>query len=799
MVKFSRLAALLVGVCAAAVATHAAAAAPTAPAAPSSNTAADAPIDQIGEVVVTAQRRSEHLQDVPLAVSVISAQQLDTHAYTGLTDLQLLVPSLQYNAYVGGAFQVRGVGTQTVNLSTEQDVAVVIDDVVQGLPELTFAEPSYQALTDIDRVEVLKGPQGTLFGKNSSVGVVQIVTKKPQLNAYEADASVSAATQGEYNFTTDANLPLGQTAALRLSGFEYHHDGFIKNVYDDKEIGGFDQYGGRGKLLWEPTNALTIYLIGEYIRTEDTGNGAWTLRSCGSGFGAFSACATDAPYGIVPGPNNRQVALDAETPADTTTTSGSLHIDYQIGRDTLSSITAYVGMDSYENVDVDNSPRPILDHDTTWVQGREFTQELRLTSPSDQLVEYTVGAYYYNVASHLQNLLAGTFGFEPDDSVNLLSNGFAGLVSGGLTALNSHTQSYALYGQATIHATSKLSLIGGLRYSYDDVSADVHTDPYPNVCEFDYAFGAPCHTVTLPSPVVTQSTTASNVSGKATLKYAFTDRINAYASFSSGYKGPAISYGALLPFRPVQPETSTAYEIGVKSELLDRSLIINADAFYERYKNFQADTYVLNAADPAASNFELANAGGLESKGIEGDVTWRATHELTLSGNVAYVPTKFTDFVIQCQSDYANPANGPCDPTGTTFNARGYPLPQAPEVAYTLQGDYHHELGGGLALDADLNWSWRSSTYTMVADRSTIQPAYGVLGGQVGVGAADGRWRVSLFARNLLNQHFVAAIFQTYLDSGLAAGKSTVIGYSNVPTIESEQTIGVKLSVKLGS
>ncbi len=494
----------------------------------------------------------------------------------------------------------------------------MIDDVVQGIPETNFAAPSYELLTDIDRIEVLKGPQGTLFGKNSSVGVLQIVTKKPQLGVYEADGSVSVADGGEYKAQAGVNLPIDDTMAVRLSGWEYHHSGYIDNVTKNEEISGYDQYGVRGKFLWEPSDDLSIYLIGERSHTGDTGNGALTLRSCGSGFATYSPCATDAPLGVVAGPTNNKVADEGDTDANTDTTSGSLHVDYQFGGDTLTSVTSYIEKEESEGVDVDSTPRPILSVDQTQVGNHQFTQEVRVASPSDQFIEYTIGGFYYDVGSLEKNVLAGTFDFEPDNSVNLLSNGFASPVTGGQTIIQSDTRSLAAFGQATVHVTDQLSLIGGLRYTHDDVKAGVHIGPFPNICEFNYAFGAPCHTTTLPSPVVATTAHASNLSGKGTIKYDFTDDVNAYFTYATGYKGPAVSYPAGLPQFVIKPETSQDFEIGVKSQFFDRRLVLNADVFDEKYTNFQGQTYVYDAANPGASNFVTSNAGGLEFEGIRG-------------------------------------------------------------------------------------------------------------------------------------------------------------------------------------
>lgn len=803
MTKLLRFGILLAGASTLACAAHAQTAAP-------SSSVRSTQSNPIEDVVVTAERRSERLHDVPIAVSVVSAEELSDRNLHGLTDLQFIAPSVQYNAYVGGGFQMRGIGTQTVNLTSEQDVGIVVDDVVQGVEETNFAAPSYQALADIDHVEVLKGPQGTLFGKNSSVGVLQILTKKPELNVYEADGSVSYGSGNEVWAQANVNIPLTDDMATRISAWDDRRDGYIKNEYTGQDISGYDEYGVRGKFLWQPSNDLTVYLIAEDSHTLDSGNGTLTLRSCGSGFFAFSPCATDAAYGIVASPTNDKVALDGPTGALTATDSGSLHVDYQLWGDTLTSVTAYIHKTETEGVDVDSTPRPILSIDETQTHAEEFTQELRLSSPSDQFIEYTAGAFFYKVNEIEYNVLAGTFDFEPDSSPILLSNGFADpFVSGGQTIIQTRTTSIAGYGQATAHLTDKFSLTGGLRLTYDDLWAGVHIGPYPKVCEFNYAFGAPCHTAILPSPILSAPASHTNLSGRVIAKYDFTDDVNAYVSFATGYKGPAVSYSTVVPPLDVKPETSKDYEIGVKSLFLDHRLTLNADVFYEKYSEFQADSYYYDAANPGASNFILGNAGGLESKGVEADASWVAAEGLTFMGNLAYTPTRFTQYGIQCQTDFTNPATPPgqCNyippgsPKGTPpeFNAAGYALPQAPRVSYTVSGDYARPVFAGYLFEGNVNWSWHSSTYTVVANPNTIQQGYGLLGLNLGIGPEDANWRVSFFARNLLDQKFVSAIFPTYLDNGAATGiKLPTQGYANVPNIESRQTFGIKLDVKFG-
>src|SRR5690606_2217998 len=200
----------------------------TAPEAPPEDAAAT-PLSGVaseGEVIVTAQRREQRLQDVPLSIDVVSVEDFDRSNLTTIADIQYLSPGVNYNFNFGGGFNVRGVGTQSLLITAEQSVALVIDDVIQGLPEVSFAGPSYQSLGDLDRIEVLRGPQGTLFGKNSSAGVIQIVSRRPELGISSVDASVSYGSYSELNTSATVNLPIGDRVALRVSGNLQHRDGF---------------------------------------------------------------------------------------------------------------------------------------------------------------------------------------------------------------------------------------------------------------------------------------------------------------------------------------------------------------------------------------------------------------------------------------------------------------------------------------------------------------------------------------------------------------------------------------------
>lgn len=770
--------------------------------------AADAATDAtptIAELVVTAERRQENLADVPLSVAVESGQAIKAANYSALTDLQYIAPSVTYNTNFGGGFEIRGVGTQSVTASIEQSVSVVVDDVVYGLPEISFAGPSYQALTDIERVEILRGPQGTLFGKNSSAGVLQIVTKKPQLGVVSGDASVSYGSRNELKLTGDLNAPLGSTAAFRISGYGYRRDGFVHNLYTGEDVSGYNNSGVRAKLLWQPTDKSEVYLIGSYIQDRDTGNGIWTLRSCGSGFGKFSPCAEDAKFGVVAGPKNLSGAWDGPLGVHQYANTASANLSYDLGFGTLRSITAYQHIKIKEDVEVDSSDLPILSVNHNEFNEKEFTQEFRLDGKYGP-VDFTTGLFYYHTDVLYPGLQAGTFGFLPPTSPILLTSGVGGPTPCCVSVDHSWTTSTAAYGQATWHVTDALRLTGGLRYTHDRNRLDNFAVDAGGICQITFAFGAPCKPAGgLPSAVLSKTISDSNLSGKVTVQYFFTPEINAYATVATGYKGPSISYPRGLPLVGVNSETSRDYEAGVKGTFLDNRLYASADVFYTKYNNFQGQSLYTDPSNPGNRGYVTTNAGGLKTSGAEAEATLRATDELTLNAAFAYQHTEFTQFAIPCNDAFTNPATTPGKCTVTNpafpgvlqFDAAGYPLPYAPEYIFTLSADWVHPISGDYDLDAHANYHWQSKNYTVVADPNTIVPAYGILGASVGFGPHDGHWRLSVFARNLLDQYFVTGIFKTPLDTGTANSKPlSTIGYSNIPSIESRRTVGVKAEMK---
>lgn len=759
------------------------------------------------DIIVTAQRREQNLQQVPLSISVIPAQVLASSNFTTVADLQFLAPGVNYNANFGGGFNIRGVGTQSLLMTAEQSVALIIDDVIQGLPEVSFAGPSYQSLGDIERVEILKGPQGTLFGKNSSAGVIHIITKNPVLEQNSIDASFSYGTKNEINANANVNFALGQNMAARVSTTYQQRDGFVHNNFTGEDHWAYERFAIRGKLLWEPTDSLRLLLNGDYRHLTDNANGLWTLRNCGSGFGTFRPCAELAKYGVVPGPRNLEVAVEGRNSTEQTSYSLSGRIDYEVGDATFTSITAYRDLLQPIALDTDGTPRAVYSRNENTSGGTQFTQELRVNGRTG-ILDYTLGGFFYDARPFQRGKPRGTLNLLPDSSDTLLTlNAIGPFASQGYGSwVKAKIKSWAVFGQVEAEVVDGLTLIAGGRYTKDDVRQTIDYFDVPGLCRVAFASGASCHALPLPLSSGEARVKADKFTYKLTAKYDITPDVNVYATYATGYKGPMISHPANQPQLLLRPETSKSYEIGMKAQMFDRAVTLNVNLFKVDYNDFQGQQRV---GIPPVTYYTTTNAGGLQSKGIEADAGWRVMDGLTLSGNVAYIPTEFSDYAVQCNDLYTNPATTPgqCTyiapglPPGSPpqFDAGGYPLPYSPKWSWGLTAYYETEVGQNLLLGARANWSYRSSSYGVVADPNSINPGYGLLNGEIGIGQDNDRWRVSIFSRNILNKYFVAGIFRTPLDAGASnSNPLSTLGYSNIPALDSGRTVGVKLNFSFG-
>ncbi|MBB6091214.1 iron complex outermembrane receptor protein [Povalibacter uvarum] len=715
-------------------------------------------------VIVTATRREEGLQDVPVAVTAVSGEALAQSNFREVTDLQYLAPNVTFSSTNpvsnGGGYQIRGVGTQTYDSGVEQTVGLVVDGVVIG----TSRDPGATGFSDIERVEVLRGPQGTLFGKNSSAGVIQIVTKDPKLRDTSGDLSLSYGEREEQIARGNVNVPLGESAALRVSGYYQAQDGAIPYLVRDGNVGDRENSGVRAKLLWWATDQLSFLVSAEH--QDGFARDAHTIESLGTS-ALFNS--QFAAFDVRPGHGVYKSYQDGDWTADTRVDAASLKVDYTIGSHTLTSISAYRQVETLQLSDIDAAPVNIFNNSDGGVDNSQFTQELRLTSPSGERLEYVLGAYYFETDSSGWAAQVGNY-------YGLF--GVPVVLGGGRRDQTGTNESIAAFGHATFGLTDSLKLIAGLRYTHDEVTAKMVVTPLP--------FPAAPIGVLLPYDGKVKD---DNISGRVGLQYEPATDVMLYVTYATGYKGPAID-GTGGIARKIEPETVDSYEAGVKSTLFDGRMTLNAALYWSDFSDFQAQALDLNTSPPS---FALSNAGLMRSRGVELESSMQVTAGLELSLGATYSDAQFEEYEAACYA--GQPASSVVgvgcylDPeTGLRVaNYAGERLPNAPEWTYLIRGNYERSIGASYAIDASLNWAWRSEAQAVTADPKARIEDYGILNASVGFGRDDGAWRIGIYARNALDERFYAPYASGTLNPG---------GYYRIVSPDAFRTVGVNVTAK---
>lgn len=721
-----------------------------------------------GEIVVTAQRREERLQDVPVAVSVVSGNALAALSRPSIETATQLVPSLNVlksGTTLNQTIFLRGVGTATFSIAGEPSVSTVVDGVVYARSGEAFTD-----LVDIDQLEVLRGPQGTLFGKNASAGVINITTRRPTATP---GGSIDAGyfSGGEHRIRGTVNLPLSTNLLSRVTAFYAGYDGNIRNITTGEDVNGYERWGVRGQLLFRPANGIVqLRVIGDYYENDDdccaevigtttpvtaVVNGVPTL----TGF-----AATNPVFGVLPTPRGdetREIAQNLVTRTRERGAGLSAQFDVELGDHTLTSISAYRDWRNTEIRDGDFLPRPFVGiaqlHDTGPQESNTLSQEVRLTSPGDQRLTYVLGAFISQAEADRtftrENIVcaaapgAPTGVLIPCGSANAAPSTFPGASA----TFGSVFNNAALYGQAVLSLTDQLRLLGGLRFTRDKL--DVYHSRNTRLAGPGIApsFPATPTGTGQPASIFRASTSETNLSGKASVQYELTPDVMAYASYTRGYKGPAynvfFNLGA-VGTNVIEPETVNSYEAGLKNSLLNGRLVLNIAAFSARYQNFQANNPDL-VAGVVVTRF--TNAGTISTKGAEVDLYFQPVRDFTISGGVAYTDAQVERFRLPPGGNVADVVQS------------GTPLAFAPKWKGSLSADYRfRDLG---ALDLWLGGSVSSqskqiaqfSPNPVVRQLSTID-GYTLVNLSAGISDDDDRWRVTLHARNLFDQSFASAI-----------------------------------------
>lgn len=673
------------------------------------------------EILVTAQRREERLRDVPVAVSVVTGPVLEQRNMTSVSDLRLAVPSLSFDR----GTQIRGVGTVSFSRSVEASVGTVIDDVVIARPFL-----ANNNLFDMDRVEVLRGPQGMLFGRNATAGVVAITTKRPQLG--EASGSAYAFYDDTESGTVQVvgNAPLGQNAAVRVNTYVNRTGPYGTNVFRGEEYGDRTEWGLKGKFLFEPSADVSLLLTGEY--SEGDGVTPAQVQPLVTGSNSYYATTLLNVCGIVISAGNRDICEDGVSYARTRLFGVSGVLDVTLGTHKLTTVIAYRSVESENNNTSDSLPTDVFNLNLADQPYRQFTAEVRLASPGGQRLEYVFGAFYLKDSGEPYQDQGGQFA----GTVFALP---AGQHYSGAQQAEIDGESIALFGQMTFRVTDSLKLIAGGRQTWDRLRF--------SAVNFTAPGGVALNAVFPPFTLPEQRASESDFSWRLGAQLEVTPTVNSYLTVSRGYKGPAFNQFGNLPGRDplVKPETVTNYELGFKGTFFDRAFDLNIAAFYQVFRDFQAEAFDLTTTPPA---IRTLNAGRLESKGIEVEYAVRSGG-FTLSGGATYLDAHYREFLTNCYGGQTV-AQG-C--VSGRFDAAGQRL-SVPRFIFTSVARYDVGLGGTLRGFAQGDIFHRSSVNPSVnQDPGTFIKGYTLLGARIGIETESGL-SVFVFAENLTNERY---------------------------------------------
>ncbi|RBP48573.1 TonB-dependent receptor [Arenicella xantha] len=710
------------------------------------------------EIVVTAQKREESVQDVPIAVSVLSSETIDSAHAIGFEGLQQLIPSVSFrkgNTNRNSTVVVRGIGTISFSTAAEPSVSTVVDGVVLGRSGQAFTD-----LYDLERLEVLRGPQGTLFGKNASAGVVNMTTKRPT-DEFTGSVDVSVFEDNERRVKGRFAGPLSDNARASLTVFDGSFDGYIENTFTGQTTNGYDRSGLRGMLEWDISDSVELLLIAEDYSSED--NCCADLEALPSGRNPSSPAAPNS-QGIVNGVadidfNQRRVDHDLETSTVDDHSAFSVQFEAEVGDYTLTSITATREWDNTEvregdftsnagdaALPVDFSSTFFQLHDLGIQSWDQFSQELRIASPSDQRITWQAGLFYWNIESDRS--------FRRDASCQVSAANDPILAANpGLTCLandivaatavfDTEFENFSVFGQGSAELTDSLSLIFGLRYTDDEVSFNhrrTNNDPFGR-----QGVGV---RATASNTDFANQTSATNTSGKLGLQWQVNDAGMAYATYSQGYKGPAFNtfYNmAESDTLPIGEETSNSYEIGYK--LTADSFFANLALFKTDIEGFQANNFDDSSG---VTITRLTNAGDVSTQGLELDFIWQASENWQLSGGLAYVDAVIDRF--NCPLDVA---------PGACTSRNGLDVPFSPDLKYTLSSSYVIPLA---SMDVIFNGSFvhmDEQVSDLPGNNGTVNPAallpgYDMFNASVAFSFSEGKYVVTLIGKNLGDESYV--------------------------------------------
>ena len=703
------------------------------------------------EVIVTAQKREQSLQEVPVSVTAISGAEIREGRITGVSDVALETPNFTMTQFNIGEpqYYIRGIGNTLDSAGSDPAVATFIDEVYIGR-----SGGAAMDLYDLDRIEVLRGPQGTLFGKNVVGGAISIITQKP---SEEAQVRLGA-TVGNYGQTVFKGLVNGRVADNVMGKFSFSkrdRDGYVDNVVDGNEYHNEDNLSLRGQLLFTPSERAEI-LFGLDYTTDDQAGNCRNVNNLALNNPLGLAAFYPPVIAATTGGDVRKCASSADAFQERDAWGTLLRVDYDFDAMTLTSITAYRETDYAWLEDLAGMPlgaTPFNLVDKANEEAEQFSQELRLASTGGQRLDWLLGAFYLREKVDRREGFVGSF------HAPLAAAGFS-LLNGDVSFDQKNTTtSTAVFGKVDFHFTDTLSWSVGARYARDDKDIDQalvnFEDPAFDSAVLSAVLGVPVNLVVLgipangPADLIGFISTGNpgflktpyNVSTDANwsefipstdVRWQFADQGYVYFTAARGYKSGAFVSATATPeaaVTPLEPEIATNYEVGLKSQWLNNRLRFNASAFRMDYEDLQVFRLI-------GSLLVGANAEAT-SQGFELDTTALLTDNWLVRANYGYLDATYDTFVSGAQ-----------DFTGNV-------LPRAPENSFSLNSAYTFNLDGGAALDFTVGYAWQDDFFHDASNiEATREKAFGLLSAGLTWTSSDGRWDVTAWGKNLTDEEY---------------------------------------------
>lgn len=703
------------------------------------------------EVVVTAQRREQDVQRAAVAIQPISTEELNRNGVARPEDLSKVATGVSVGP--GGnvpQIYVRGIGNYSTNVYSEGAVAFNLDGVYisrQWAERGTFF--------DLDRVEVLKGPQGTLYGRNATGGAINLITAQPRLGELSGYGELEGGNFSLIHFAGAVNIPVSDVLALRVAGQSISRSGYLSDGYDDDK-----EEAGRLHLLYKPSNDLSLLVTAEYEHVHGRGGGRGLMPNLpGSPWRGTADPEVNAIILAEPGIGPLLMKTGTDGFVASNVASLSANLTWNLGPATLTVIPAY------RSGNHSNTFYEATYQLNEWEYDNQTSLEARLSNQSEHL-SWVVGGYYFDDKQGNQD-------GRPIEYANANINGQY------TSYFRADTSSYAAFGEATFSVTNAFRLTAGLRYTTEHknqkgdnagyAAAFLPSPPFPpftcipGVFVFDPATPVPYAPCRVDAPL-SGSLTFNKATWKGGFEYDLADRSMLYANVSTGFKSGGFFYAP--PPNSFKPEELTAYELGVKNRFLDNRLQLNIETFYWKYRDKQ-ESHLGPTSVAGYLTFITENAGNAKSYGALADLKYQLTHADRITLAAQYDATRYDQFSYSYPSQIVGPPSVGCNVIGAptapqTVDCAGYQLVRAPLWVGNAGYDHTFSLPNSATITAGVSGQFSSGYYTAI-DFLPIeyQKSYGILNADLTYTSGDGRWSVSGWGRNLTDKAVVTGSFRS--------------------------------------